>query len=239
MPSRPTACPSRSASTAALTPRTRRCRRPSPPGGSASRHLVRISSRDPEPPSLEYVRTSGGLFLDMTIHDFDMARFVTGSEVVEVFARGGVRVAPDVRRGRRHRHRDRDAGARQRLPHRDRQLPRDRVRLRSARGGVRLGRHGGIGEPAGPHRRAHDRRRASSGPRSRTSSSSAICRATSASGRPSSGRCRPGQRRRWASQDARAPLVIGLAACSPCARAGPCAWTRSRPADADLRHRRR
>ena len=57
-------------------------------------HLVRISSRDPEPPSLEYVRTSGGLFLDMTIHDFDMARFVTGSEVVEVFARGGVRVAP-------------------------------------------------------------------------------------------------------------------------------------------------
>jgi myo-inositol 2-dehydrogenase/D-chiro-inositol 1-dehydrogenase len=58
-------------------------------------HLVRISSRDPEPPSLEYVRTSGGLFLDMMIHDFDMARFVTGSEVVEVFARGGVRVAPE------------------------------------------------------------------------------------------------------------------------------------------------
>ena len=57
-------------------------------------HLVRISSRDPEPPPLDYVRTSGGLFLDMTIHDFDMARFVTGSEVVEVFARGGVRVAP-------------------------------------------------------------------------------------------------------------------------------------------------
>ncbi|HEY2317402.1 MAG TPA: inositol 2-dehydrogenase [Solirubrobacteraceae bacterium] len=58
-------------------------------------HLLRISSRDPEPPSLEYVRTSGGLFLDMMIHDFDMARFVTGSEVVEVFARGGVRVAPE------------------------------------------------------------------------------------------------------------------------------------------------
>ncbi len=58
-------------------------------------HLVRISSRDPQPPPLEYVRTSGGLFLDMMIHDFDMARFVTGSEVVEVFARGAVRVAPD------------------------------------------------------------------------------------------------------------------------------------------------
>jgi myo-inositol 2-dehydrogenase/D-chiro-inositol 1-dehydrogenase len=57
-------------------------------------HLVRISSRDPEPPPLEYVKSSGGLFLDMMIHDFDMARFVTGSEVVEVFARGAVRVEP-------------------------------------------------------------------------------------------------------------------------------------------------
>ena len=55
---------------------------------------MRISSRDPAPPSLEYVKTSGGLFLDMMIHDFDMARFMTGSEVVEVFARGAVRVEP-------------------------------------------------------------------------------------------------------------------------------------------------
>lgn len=59
-------------------------------------HLVRITSRDPEPPPLSYVRTSGGLFLDMMIHDFDMARFVTGSEVVEVFARGAVRVVPEL-----------------------------------------------------------------------------------------------------------------------------------------------
>ena len=57
-------------------------------------HLVRISSRDPAPPPLDYVRVSGGIFLDMTIHDFDMARYVTGSEVVEVFARGAVRVDP-------------------------------------------------------------------------------------------------------------------------------------------------
>lgn len=57
-------------------------------------HLVRISSRDPAPPPMTYVRTSGGIFLDMTIHDFDMARFVTGSEVVEVYARGAVRVDP-------------------------------------------------------------------------------------------------------------------------------------------------
>ena len=57
-------------------------------------HLVRISSRDPAPPPLEYVRVSGGIFLDMTIHDFDMARYVTGSEVVEVYARGALRVQP-------------------------------------------------------------------------------------------------------------------------------------------------
>jgi myo-inositol 2-dehydrogenase/D-chiro-inositol 1-dehydrogenase len=58
--------------------------------------LVRISSRDPAPPPVSYIRTSGGLFLDMTIHDFDMARFVTGSEVVQVYARGGVRVDPEI-----------------------------------------------------------------------------------------------------------------------------------------------
>jgi myo-inositol 2-dehydrogenase/D-chiro-inositol 1-dehydrogenase len=56
--------------------------------------LARISSRDPEPPPLAYVRVSGGIFLDMTIHDFDMARYVTGSEVVEVYARGAVRIDP-------------------------------------------------------------------------------------------------------------------------------------------------
>src|ERR1700754_2078406 len=57
-------------------------------------HLVRITSRDPAPPPLAYVKVSGGIFLDMTIHDFDMARFVTRSEVVEVFARGSVRIDP-------------------------------------------------------------------------------------------------------------------------------------------------
>jgi len=57
-------------------------------------HLVRISSRDPAPPPMEYVRTSGGIFLDMTIHDFDMARYIAGSEVIDVHARGAVRVDP-------------------------------------------------------------------------------------------------------------------------------------------------
>ncbi len=59
-------------------------------------HLVRITSRDPAPPPIEYVRVSGGLFLDMMIHDFDMARFITASEVTEVYARAAVRVDPAI-----------------------------------------------------------------------------------------------------------------------------------------------
>ncbi len=59
-------------------------------------HLVNIISRDPGPPPIEYVKVSGGLFNDMTIHDFDMARYVTGSEVVEVYAKGAVRVDPAI-----------------------------------------------------------------------------------------------------------------------------------------------
>ncbi|MGC8795171.1 MAG: inositol 2-dehydrogenase, partial [Bryobacteraceae bacterium] len=57
-------------------------------------HLVRITSRDPSPPPESYLRSSGGLFLDMTIHDFDMARFLTASDVIEVFARATVLVDP-------------------------------------------------------------------------------------------------------------------------------------------------
>ena len=58
--------------------------------------MVRISSRDPAPPPIEYVKSSGGLFLDMMIHDFDMARFVAGSEVVDVSAHGAVLVDPAI-----------------------------------------------------------------------------------------------------------------------------------------------
>jgi len=56
--------------------------------------LVRISSRDPAPPPLSYLAVSGGIFLDMTVHDFDMARHLTGSDVVEVYAVGDVRLDP-------------------------------------------------------------------------------------------------------------------------------------------------
>ncbi len=59
-------------------------------------HMLRITSRDPAPPPISYIEVSGGIFLDMMIHDFDMARFVTGSEVVEVYAQGAVRVDPAI-----------------------------------------------------------------------------------------------------------------------------------------------
>ncbi|HHT0594239.1 TPA: inositol 2-dehydrogenase [Legionella anisa] len=58
-------------------------------------HLVKITSRDPVCPTKEYCATSGGLFMDMTIHDFDMARFLTQSEVIEVYATGAVLINPD------------------------------------------------------------------------------------------------------------------------------------------------
>ena len=59
-------------------------------------HIIRITSRDPAPPPAEYVAGSGGMFLDMTIHDFDMARFLSSSEVTEVHAYGAVLVDPEI-----------------------------------------------------------------------------------------------------------------------------------------------
>jgi len=53
-------------------------------------HIVKITSRDPAPPPIDYIKASGGLFMDMAIHDFDMARFQAGSEVYEVYAHGAV-----------------------------------------------------------------------------------------------------------------------------------------------------
>ncbi|MEI3612893.1 inositol 2-dehydrogenase [Pseudogracilibacillus sp. SO30301A] len=59
-------------------------------------HVIKITSRDPEPPPVEYIRGSGGLFFDMAIHDFDMARYLANSEVVEVFAVGANLVDPAI-----------------------------------------------------------------------------------------------------------------------------------------------
>ena len=59
-------------------------------------HTVRITSRDPAPPPVSYIKSSGGMFMDMTIHDFDMLRYITGSEIDEVFVRAGVMVDPAI-----------------------------------------------------------------------------------------------------------------------------------------------
>ena len=58
--------------------------------------ILNITSRDPAPPSLDYLKGSGGIFLDMTIHDFDMVRYLMGCEVDEVYAVGGVMVDPEI-----------------------------------------------------------------------------------------------------------------------------------------------
>lgn len=54
--------------------------------------IVKITSRDPGLPPIDYLRKSGGLFMDMAIHDFDMARYIMDKKVVEVFAKGLVLV---------------------------------------------------------------------------------------------------------------------------------------------------
>ncbi|MEE8409687.1 MAG: inositol 2-dehydrogenase [Myxococcota bacterium] len=57
---------------------------------------VIITSRDPGPPTLDYVKISGGLFRDMMIHDFDMARWLLGAEPVEIYASGSCLVDPAI-----------------------------------------------------------------------------------------------------------------------------------------------
>ena len=58
--------------------------------------ILKITSRDPAPPPAEYSAVSGGMFMDMTIHDFDMARYIVGSEVTEVYTNAAVLVDPEI-----------------------------------------------------------------------------------------------------------------------------------------------
>ena len=51
-------------------------------------NIVKVTSRDPDHQSMDYIKVSGGIFMDMTIHDFDMVRYLAGSEVTEVTAYG-------------------------------------------------------------------------------------------------------------------------------------------------------
>lgn len=65
-------------------------------GAIGEPHIIKITSRDPAPPPVEYIKVSGGLFNDMMIHDFDMVRYLSGSDVVEVTAKGAVLVDPAI-----------------------------------------------------------------------------------------------------------------------------------------------
>ena len=59
-------------------------------------HIIKVTSRDPEPPSAEYAAVSGGMFLDMTIHDFDMVRFLAGCDAEEIYVQSAVLVDPAI-----------------------------------------------------------------------------------------------------------------------------------------------
>ncbi|MGE5582577.1 MAG: Gfo/Idh/MocA family oxidoreductase, partial [Bacillota bacterium] len=59
-------------------------------------HLLRISSRDPKAPPLNYIKVSGGIFMDMMIHDFDMARYLMGEEATELMATGNCLIDPAI-----------------------------------------------------------------------------------------------------------------------------------------------
>jgi myo-inositol 2-dehydrogenase / D-chiro-inositol 1-dehydrogenase len=65
-------------------------------GSIGTVEMVTITSRDPGAPPLDYIARSGGIFRDMTIHDFDMARFLLGEEVAEVSAMAAVLVDPAI-----------------------------------------------------------------------------------------------------------------------------------------------
>ncbi|MBD3857791.1 MAG: inositol 2-dehydrogenase [Acidobacteria bacterium] len=73
-----------------------RVRRAVTDGAVGDVQIVKITSRDPEAPPVEYVESSGGMFLDMTIHDFDMVRYLSGNEVEEVHAMGAVLIDPAI-----------------------------------------------------------------------------------------------------------------------------------------------
>ena len=59
-------------------------------------HILKITSRDPAPPPAEFIKSSGGLFLDMIIHDFDMARYLLEDEPIYVYSEADVMVDPAI-----------------------------------------------------------------------------------------------------------------------------------------------
>jgi myo-inositol 2-dehydrogenase/D-chiro-inositol 1-dehydrogenase len=74
----------------------RRVRKAIEQGEVGQPQLLHLISYDPDPPPVAYITVSGGIFLDMTIHDFDMARFLIGSEVEEIFVLASVMNNPAI-----------------------------------------------------------------------------------------------------------------------------------------------
>ena len=86
----------------------REARRKVESGELGTLYTVRLAGHDPAPPHESYIPQSGGLFRDFSIHDFDILRWMTGAEVEEVYADGGVIGFPGVRQVRRRRYGRRD-----------------------------------------------------------------------------------------------------------------------------------
>ena len=63
-------------------------------------HMIKITSRDPAPPPISYIKKSGGIFLDMTIHDFDMVKYLSGSEISGLYVKGGCFVDPEIEKAK-------------------------------------------------------------------------------------------------------------------------------------------
>ena len=61
-------------------------------------HMIKITSRDPAPPPISYIKKSGGIFLDMTIHDFDMVKYLSGSEIYQLYVKGGCFVDSEIKK---------------------------------------------------------------------------------------------------------------------------------------------
>lgn len=77
-------------------PNHRRVRQAIVDGEIGEPHILHIISRDPYPAPMSYTRVSGGIFIDMTVHDFDLARYLIGSEIEEIYATGNINIVPEL-----------------------------------------------------------------------------------------------------------------------------------------------
>ena len=146
------------------------CARRSTTARSATVEMVTITSRDPGAAAARLHRRSGGIFRDMTIHDFDMARFLLGEEPVEVTAHRLGAGRQEDRRGRRFRQRQRHARNGDRQAVRHLQFAPRHLWLRPAHRGAWLEGHGRGREPARRCRSNSPTRRAIRARRCTTSS---------------------------------------------------------------------